>query len=126
MTDFFYLKDWLDRGNRPVILECVPSRSGMSLSVYDREKLLYRINGCGFDRLGCALAEFLERLYQPELWEWLTTAPLNTVQGWGKDHVILVGEAGIESMRSIADAIGLHVQVHETRNATILIIQKAR
>lgn len=137
MTDFSHLKTWLNNGHRPVILECVVSRSGLSLSVYDREKLLYRINGCGFDRLGCALAEFLEALYQPEL----TLAMMQGPVGYGchfKTHskgkslaeepasVSLDGYCGIESMSEIARAVGLTVQVHETRSSTLLIIQKEK
>lgn len=147
MTDFTYLKTWLSHGHRPVILECVPSRSGLSLSVYDREKLLYRVNGCGFDRYGCALAEFLETLYKDELETIAFAGTLHvpaTISNLGDPSrmweympgfcgmrrnratrkVSLEGMTGIESMREVAEALGLSVQIHETRSSTLLIIQK--
>lgn len=132
MTDFTYLKNWLEGPNpRPVVLECQVSRSGLSMSVYDREKLLYRINGCGFDRLGCALAEFLEALYQPELVslrDFDDEMQLKPLPGFhrGPGRIHLEGARGFESMSAIAEAIGLTVQVHETRSSTLLIIQKVK
>lgn len=146
MADFTYLKNWLDRPNpRPVVLECQASRSGMSMSVYDREKLLYRINGCGFDRIGTTLDRFLMNCFYPELLAFARKAQRHynagsggfyllkdfyglyyrpSTDGHSREGVLLDGACGLESMSAIADAVGLSVQVHEARSSTLLIIQK--
>jgi len=161
--DFSYLHHWVmgwpgeDASRhepRAVILECIPSRSGMSLTVYDRGERIYAINGCGFDRLGCALAEFLEACFQPELnnlarrvltGEWqdkhcFLTNPLlpkraalsgfhtkenNDLPGVF-DHAkgSLRGAVGFSSMVKIAQSIGLKVHQSESKAGTLIIIEK--
>lgn len=127
--NFLYLRQWLTGETyspacppRPVILECIPSRSGLSMSVYDREELLYRINGTnGTDRYGRALARFLETAFESELSEAQNRIPARAFCG---DSLYLDGERGVPVMAQVAEAIGLSVQVHETRSSTLLIIQK--
>ena len=87
LKDFTYLRSWITGEGyhpsfqpRPVILECIRSRSGMSMTVYDRGERLFTINGCGFDRLGCALAEFLEACFMPEL------------EAWAEPHIATIAE----------------------------------
>lgn len=158
MKDFTYLRHWLTGEGygqgfepRPVILECIPSRSGMSLQVYDRGERLFSINGCGFDRLGSALAEFLERLFQAELEALaLSRLDINTRPekpfgwmdipgfygtrfnfhgqklGFGNGLVALEGSAGFEPMAQIAESIGLRVHRSESKSGTLIIIEKAR
>lgn len=125
--DFSFLRDWLNEPDpRPIILECVPSRSGLSMTVYDRGERIFTVQGCGFYRIGAALAEFLERLFQPELRELDEVTELGTRAGFRAyaSHVSLDGACGIESMIRVADAIGLTVHLSETKAGTLIIIQK--
>lgn len=153
--DFSFLRDWLNEPDpRPIILECIPSRSGLSMGVYDRGERIFAVQGCGFDRLGCALAEFLELLFQPELFnlskrilrresqERKPTVPVNVIletrgqfsglhfpseidANWNPDYTVsLDGACGIESMIRVAEAIGLSVHLSETKAGTLIIIQR--
>lgn len=157
--DFSHLRVWLTGegyGAEPgmVILECVPSRSGMSMTVYDRGERLYSINGYGFDRIGTALGIFLESQFQPELFnlskrilrresqERKLTVPVNVIletrdqfsglhfpseidANWNPDYTVsLDGACGFESMIEVADAIGLKVHQSESKAGALIIIQK--
>ena len=132
--DFLYLRRWLtgegysaDCPSRPVILECIPSRSGMSMSVYDRGERIFTVNGCGFDRIGTALGEFLEACFQPELiaapWH-PARRPKFHPEHKAPVHVYLDGATGFESMAEIAQAIGLKVYRSESKAGTLIIIEK--
>lgn len=160
-NDFSYLRHWItgegypkDCPPRPVILECIVSRSGMSMGVYDRGERLYSINGYGFDRIGTALGEFLERLFQPELFdlsrrilrresqERKLIVPVNVIleernqftglhfpsevdASWEPDYIVSLGGAcGFGSMQSVADAIGLKVHQSESKAGTLIVIEK--
>lgn len=134
--DFLHLHHWLmgwpgqDAARhepRAVILECIVSRSGMSMAVYDRGERLYAINGYGFDRLGCALAEFLERCFQPELCRAFNANGILASRyrsGTVDEHVFLDGACGFSSMAEIAQAIGLKVHQSESKAGTLIIIEK--
>lgn len=132
--DFSYLRHWItgegygpDTPSRPVILECIPSRSGMSMAVYDRGKRIFTVNGCGFDRVGTALGEFLEACSQPELRGAWSSAlvKMGAYSGHGNDDTVyLDGASGFESMSAIAQAIGLKVHQSESKAGTLLIIEK--
>lgn len=133
VKNFDYLRAWLTGEGygpsyipRPVILECIHSRSGLSMAVYDRGERIFTVNGCGFDRIGAALAEFLERLYQPELRELDEVTELGTRPGFRAyaSHVSLDGACGVESMIKVADAIGLKVHQSESKAGTLLVIEK--
>lgn len=125
--DFSYLKTWLDNARRPVVLECVPSRSGLSLSVYDREALMFRVPAaaCGGGNY-TALDRFMEACFTRELASINTNWPPEfrergyDIYGRGPK----VGSPDMDSAIKIAEAIGLTVQVHETRSSTLLIIQR--
>lgn len=136
MADFTFLRHWImgspgqDASRhepRPVILECIPSRSGMSLTVYDRDNAIFRVPGAAFGGgLNAALDHFLESCFVPEL------STINTAwPEWARERGYdlygrgpKVGSDCIETSIKIADAIGLSVQVHETRTSTLLIITK--
>lgn len=137
--NYTYLRHWItgeDYGPsfqpRPVILECLRSRSGMSMGVYDRGKRIFSVNGCGFDRIGTALGGVLEACFQDELAgfteneEGLGGAYSLGVFGAPGKPVRLDGAYGFESMRKVAAAIGLEVTQSESKAGTLLIIQKAR
>ena len=157
MIDYSHLRNWLTGEgypvgfhDRPVILECRRSKSGMTMGVFDREKKIFTIHGCGSDRIGTALGEFLETLFQPALWALAQregAAPpakpedafnwrgipgfygtrvnfSGQLLGFRNGAVALEGSAGIESMIKIADAIGIHVWVHELRNSTAIVLSK--
>lgn len=132
-ADFSYFKDWIIAGHRPAILECIPSRSGLSLQVYDRGKRIMTVNGYGFDRIGTALGKFLETLFQKELLTWACSldetkhahvlphgAFLSPVSG----RVYLEGASSVESMSKVAEAIGLKVQLSESKAGTLILISK--
>lgn len=123
-NDFSHLRAWLTTTNRPVVLECIVSRSGLSMTVYDRGERLYSINGYGFDRIGTALGEFLEVCFQPELSRWMGSASSHSLgaRAWER-RIYLDGACGIESMIKVADAIGLSAQLSETKAGTLIIIQ---
>lgn len=126
MIDFSFLKNWLDDGRRPVVLECQVSRSGMSMSVYDREKLLYRVPSpaCG-GGIQKALEVFLASLFQPDLMTLIGAATrLVPVGHQWEGRFVFERYCDLDATLWAADAIGLTVQVHETRSATLLIIQK--
>lgn len=159
--DFSHLRHWItgegypkDCPSPPVILECVPSRSGLSMTVYDRGERIFMVQGCGFDRIGAALGEFLERLFQPELFdlsrrilrresqERKLIVPVNVIleernqftglhfpsevdASWEPDYIVsLDGATGFESMQSIASAINLKVTRSESKAGTLIIIEK--
>lgn len=144
--DFSHLRHWItgegyapNCPSRPVILECIPSRSGMSMTVYDRGERLYAINGYGFDRLGCALAEFLCSQFTTELKELAAQGyesthhvagsafqSVNMAEPWAEPdwRVTLEGACGFEAMRSIAEAIHLKVTRSESKAGTLIIIEK--
>lgn len=149
--EFSHLRHWLtgedylkDCPPRPVILECIPSRSGMSTTVYDRGERIFAVNGCGFDQIGTALATFLESQFQPELckfavqqfrdkkadfpnhsdWVTLKNFPGFGYHAYGAELVHLDGATGFSSMQQVAEAIGLSVQLSETKGGTLIIIQK--
>lgn len=133
-ADYAYLRHWLTREGYGkdtdpgiVILECVPSRSGMSMTVYDRGEALFRVNGCGFDRGGTALGTVLETLFRPELMAWgrpqsSEALARQAVRISRKGDYILTGEAGQESMRGIAEAIGLNVHFSESKAGTLIVL----
>lgn len=130
---YFYLRHWLTGGSfdperfrRPVILECIPSRSSMSMGVYDRGERIFTVNGCGFDRIGAALGEFLEACFQPELDSaWCSALVRHGAHRAASDPFVhLDGASGFESMAQIADAIGLKVCRTESKAGTLIIIQK--
>lgn len=129
--DFSYLRNWItgegypkDCPSRPVILECIPSRSGMSMTVYDRGERLYTINGCnGTDRPGRALAKFLEACFQPELAEHQSIIPARNFCG---DSLYLDGERGVEALSQVASIIGLKVHQSESKAGTLIIIEKGK
>jgi hypothetical protein len=144
--DFTFLRHWITGEGyhastepRPAILECIPSRSCMSMTVYDRGERIYTINGYGFDRLGCALAEFLEACFMLELKQLclMADAPKEPGSDWEytpgfsglryhrfKRLVQLEGATGFESMREIANAIGLKVRQSQSKAGTLIIIEK--
>ena len=158
MIDYSHLRNWLTGEgypvgfhDRPVILECRPSKSGMTMGIFDRDKKIFTVRGPGFSRIGTALGEYLETLFQQALWALAQregAAPpakpeeafnWRDIPGFygtrvnfsGAKHprfrngpVALEGSAGIESMRAIADAIGIHVWVHELRNSTAIVLRK--
>ena len=124
---YLYLKDWINHPDpRPIILECVSSRSGMSMSVYDRDRKVFSIGGSRFDRIGCAIAEFLENVYRAEL-----DANQTAITGkYGakllqNGHVILEGMSGESSMRDIGKAIGLKIRVYDAHSSTMIHITRA-
>ena len=132
--DFSYLRHWItgegygpDTPSRPVILECIPSRSGMSMGVYDRGERIFTVNGYGFDRLGCALAEFLEACFQSDLLEMRSHPARSATFRKGEvkpTRIHLEGMAGFSSMSEIAQAIGLKVHQSESKAGTLIIIEK--
>lgn len=136
--DFSYLRTWLQNGHRPVLLECVPSRSSLSMTVYDRGERLFTVQGYGYDRIGTALAHFLAQQFYPELLAFARTAKRQfyslegfsgfyyrpSPDGHGGEGVSLDGACGFSSMQSVADAIGLSAQLSETKAGTLIIIQK--
>ena len=132
--DFSHLRAWItgegypkDSPSRPVILECVPSRSGASMTVYDRGERIFTVNGCGFDRIGAALGEFLERLFQPELIAMSSHPARFATFRKGQvepSRIHLEGACGFEAMRSIAEAIALKVTRSESKAGTLIVIEK--
>lgn len=132
---FLYLRHWLtgegyspDWPPRPVVLECIPSRSGVSMTVYDRGERIFTVNGGGFDRIGTALGDFLEACFQPELRELDYAIELGSLPGFRAyaSHVSIDGGTGFESMAALAQSIGLSVTRSESKAGTLIIIQKAR
>lgn len=150
--DFSYLRHWItgegypaDCPSRPVILECIPSRSGASMTVYDRGERIFTVNGCNFDRIGTTLDRFLMNCFYPELLAFARKAQRHynagsggfyllkdfyglyyrpSTDGHSREGVLLDGACGLESMSQVAGAIGLSVQVHEARASTLLLIQR--
>lgn len=123
MKDFTYLKNWIDYGcPRPIILECERSKSGMSMSVYDREKKIFSIGGCGFDRLGCAIARVLEHCWQAEL----DASDADGMYGARRynGHLQLEGMTGWQCMTEIGAKIGLKIAVYDSRHGSIIHITR--
>lgn len=133
---FDYLKNWIETGST-VVLECNYSRSGMSMSVWSRDRKIFTVQGCGFDRVGTAIGDFLEPLYQEELKATIKPDPARPYcsAGWFGGHlygsvvrpdssISLDGGCGQRSMEIIADAIGLQVSTESTRNSTLILIEK--
>lgn len=150
-NDFSHLRHWLTGEGygpnyipRPVILECIPSRSGMSMGVHDRGERIFTVNGCGFDRIGTALATFLESHFQPELGNvarklrpipndpettphWMKWSRSKEFFGfeWDRSFAVhLEGATGFESMQSVAEALNLKVTRSESKAGTLIIIEK--
>lgn len=140
--DFSYLRHWItgegypkDCPPRPVILECIPSRSGMSMAVYDRGERIFTVNGCGFDRIGTALGMFLEAQFQPELKlafpkgepYGCTSAFDTSIPGCfvnADGSMWIDGGYGFSSMQGVAEAINLKVTRSESKAGTLLVIEK--
>lgn len=135
---FDYLRNWIDTGSA-VNLECIASRSGMSMAVHCRDERLFTVQGCGFDRIGTAIGDFLEPLFQAELKATMEADPAReyACKGWfgcklygatfGPDGSIsLEGGCGVHSMQAIAEAIGLEVTTDSLRNSTLISISKKR
>jgi hypothetical protein len=126
IKDFSYLKDWI-KGNyhRPIILECLSSKSGMSMAVWERDRKVMTVQGCGFDRIGSAIGDFLETLYQTELMEnrEVVTALYGAKCYNGK--VILEGMCGESSMREIGKVLGLSIRVMDGHSSTLIHITAA-
>ena len=153
--DFTFLRTWLTGEGyppgslpRPVILEYRRSKSGQSLSVFDRTDLLFRVKGFGFHLIGTALvgmalARFLEKLFQPELnalakaqTDWAPHLPAD-ISGnryptrfpgleWNAltGRSSLEGATGFDSMGRIADGIGLSAEGYQLKNSSIILITK--
>jgi hypothetical protein len=138
-VSYAYLKDWIAFPDpRPIILECIPSRTGMSLQVYDREKRIFAIGGCGFDRIGCAIAQILENLWQNELRAFFSDPDIKIeINGRfahfpdfygvcrGEGDIYLQGMSGEQSMKSIGSAIGLRIRTYDSKSGTLIHITKA-
>ncbi len=123
MVDFSYLKNWIDFPvPRPIILECERSKSGMSMSVYDREKKIFTLGGCGFDRIGCAIARVLETCWQAEL-DGVDDTGLYGARRYN-GHVHLEGATGYECMAQIGRLIGLNIRVFDSRHGSIIHITR--
>ena len=147
--NYSFLRTWLTGEGypagsllRPVILECRGSKSCLSMSVFDRGELLFRVKGYG-DRNGTALARFLEELFQPELnalakvqTEWAPHLPADLsgnryparFPGWewnartGRSS--LEGATGFASIADIAYEIGLSAEGYRLKDSTIIFITK--
>ena len=122
--DFSHLREWLvrERSNAEpgmVVLECVPSRSGMSMSVYDRGELLFNIKGTL--ELGECLARFLEEAFEPELSQNQNEIPARAFCG---DSLYLDGGKGLPLMMQVAQALHLKVTRSESKAGTLLIIER--
>lgn len=135
---FDYLRNWIDTGSA-VNLECIASRSGMSMAVYCRDERIFTVQGCGFDRIGTAIGYFLEPLFQPELQATMEADPAReyACKGWfgcklygacirPDGSISLDGGCGERSMQAIAEAIGLKVETSSLRNSTLITIEKKR
>lgn len=135
---FDYLRNWLDNGYT-VHLECTASRSGMSMAVYCRDERIFTVQGCGFDRIGTAIGDFLEPLFQAELKATMEADPNRPYAAKGyfgcklygailcpDGSVRLEGGCGERSMQAIAGAIGLDVETSSLRNSTLISISKER
>ena len=134
---FSYLRNWIDTGTT-VHLECTSSRSGMSMAVYCRDTRIFTVQGCGFDRIGTAIGDFLEPLYQVEL---QATMERDTERKYASEgyqgcklygahfcpdgHVALNGGCGVDCMKRIAKAIGLEVTTECLRNATLISLSRS-
>lgn len=83
----------------------------------------YRCMGGGYDMLGTCFGEWLQANYQDRLWEIrerayniVSIGNRSTNHGgfygmtWTEDDVRLDGACGLESIRRIAEAIGVHVK----------------
>lgn len=123
MKDISYLKDWINYPiPRPIILECEHSRSGMSLAVYDREQKILTIGGCGFDRIGCAIARVLETVWGEELNASNVDGMYGAKRYNGK--INLEGMTGYSCMQAIGAEIGLQIGVYDSHHGTIICITK--
>ena len=133
---FNYLRNWIDTGST-VHLECIASRSGMSMSVYCRDERIFTVQGCGFDRIGTAIGYFLEPLFQAELKATMEADPARPYAAKGyfgcklygailcpDGSIRLEGGCGERSMQAIAEAIGLEVTTETMRNSTLISISK--
>ena len=124
MKDFTYLKNWITYSNpRPIILECEPSRSGMSLAVWDRDRKIFTIGGCGFDRIGCAIARVLEHCWQAEL-DACPEVPAKYGARVHDGRVNLEGACGYSCMQEIGALIGLKIGVYDSHHGTVIHITK--
>lgn len=125
MQDFVYLKNWINfQEPRPIILECEPSKSGMSLSIWDRDRKIFTIGGCGFDRVGCAIATVLTHCWQTEL----DTSDATSLYGARRKddgRVSLDGACGAGCMQAIGKMIGLNIHTYDSHHGVIIHIAKA-
>ena len=124
--DLSYLKAWPEMPYpRPIILECERSKSGMSMSVYDRDEKIITIGGCGFDRIGCAIARLLESVWGEELQA--NSDKLGGMYGARivEGNVSLEGMTGYNCMIDIGKVIGLDIRVFDSRHGSIIHITKA-
>lgn len=131
--DFSHLRVWLtgegypkDCPSRPVILECIPSRSGLSMGVYDRGERIFIVPSavCG-GGLGLALSRFLCAQFQPELMAWIGTASkcVNAGHQWEGRFVFEYG-LDFENVVAVAEAIHLKVTRSESKAGTLIVISK--
>lgn len=132
--DFSYLRHWItgegygpDTPSRPVILECIPSRSGMSMAVYDRGERIFTVPSpaCG-GGVHKALDRFLEACFVSELSAIHPTWPPSSKERgydlYGRGPK--VGSEDFESAAKVAEAIHLKVTRSESKAGTLIIIQK--
>lgn len=86
----------------------------------------YRCMGGGYDMVGTVVGQWLEDLFQPQL----QLLDLSDAEGWssrrhygaipGKDgYVHLDGGCGLESMRSLAEAIGVDLKWVGNRHGNV-------
>lgn len=123
MKDFTYFKNWINYPvPRPIILECERSRSGMSMAVWDRDQKIFTIGGCGFDRVGCAIARILEHCWQAEL----DASDVEGMYGARRHNgkVSLEGMTGYSCMAEIGAKIGLKIGVYDSHHGTIIYITR--
>lgn len=129
----------------PIILECIRSRSSLSMTVYDRGERLFTVQGCGFDRIGSALDRFLMANFYPELLAFARMAKRHhnagaggfysldgfygfyyhpSTDGHGGEGTDLDGACGFEAMQSVAQAINLKVTRSESKAGTLIVIER--
>lgn len=124
MIDFSYLKNWISHEcPRPIILECERSKSGMSMAVWDRDRKIFTVGGCGFDRVGVAIARVLEHCWQAEMDSAHNVCELYGAR-WFNGRVNLEGATGSETMAEIGRAIGLNIRTFDSHHGTIIHITR--
>jgi hypothetical protein len=104
-------------------LQCVASRSGMSMSVYHEVERVMTVRGCGIDRLSVTIGRILEECYQPELQHDKDFRGFPVVNG----RVVVDGNLGRQQMRLVAAALGLTLDFSLLRdNAVLITLRKAK